>query len=348
MKKHILLLASVALALLLAVSSCAKKDAAKAAPQISAIAVSTTFAEQRSIADYLGLSGDIVSGSSVDTYSDAAGKVTRLYVAVGDRVARNAPLVEVDPSRPGMTYRAAIVRSPIAGTVTALPAQIGMTVAQTVPVCRIAGSGALEIRLYVAERFISKIALGLPCEITLDAWPGETFRGSIREVSPTVDAASRTMEIKVNVENPGARLKSGMFAKVKIITERKDGAVTIPENAMQQRFGETYVYVAEADRNSGGGGSSGGYLAHKRIVKPGIAIDGILEVAEGLREGEEVIVKGMSLLEDGARVTIIKYGGANVICKNGCIEANYNIYRVCTPHRARHLRPCESSARLNA
>jgi len=264
-------------------------------------AVNTIAASQGQIQDYLALSGDIVSGSTVDTYSDAAGKVTRLFVAVGDRIARNQAIAEVDPSRPGMNYVASIVRAPIAGTVTALPAQVGMTISQQVSLARIAGNGALEIKLYVAERFISKMAKGLPCEIILDAWPGEVFRGNISEVAPTVDPGSRTMELRVNVDNPGSRLKAGMFAKVRIITEQKQNIVKIPSGAMIQRFGEDYVFTAEQDP-----GDPAVLLARKKVIVPGILVDGVLEVHEGLRPDEDVIVKGQTLLEDGSHINIIE------------------------------------------
>jgi multidrug efflux pump subunit AcrA (membrane-fusion protein) len=278
------------------------KGAAPAAvPEVPVFAVNAVRAEEGPIADYLALAGDIVAGSTVDAYSDAAGKVTRLYTGVGSRVARGDPLAAIDPSRPGMTYVANIARSPIAGTIVALPAQMGMTVSQATPIARIAGGSALEIKLNVAERFISRIALSLPCVITLDAWPGEEFRGSVSEISPTVDPASRTMEIKVNVENQGSRLKSGMFAKVRIITERKQGVVKVPESARIERFGETYVYVVETDP-----ADPAFRIAVKRPIKSGLLVDGVLEVPEGLEPDEEVVVKGQSLLEDGARVNVIQ------------------------------------------
>ncbi|MDR0497010.1 MAG: efflux RND transporter periplasmic adaptor subunit, partial [Treponema sp.] len=177
------------------------------APVAPVFAVNTIQAVQGQILDYLALSGDIIASSTVDTFSDAAGKVTQVYVTVGQRVNRGAAVVAVDPSRPGLDFVPSIVRAPVAGTVVALPAQIGMTVSQAVPLARIAGGTGLEIRLYVAERFISKISLNQPCEISLDAYPGEVFRGSVTEISPTLDVASRTMEIRVNVDNTSARLK---------------------------------------------------------------------------------------------------------------------------------------------
>jgi RND family efflux transporter MFP subunit len=241
-----------------------------------------------------------VAGTTVDVYSDAAGKVIRVYTAVGEQVSRGAPIAAVDPSRAGMDYLPSVAAAPISGVVTSLPAQVGMTVSQSVPLARIAGGNALEIRLYVAERFISRIGLHQPCEITLDAWPGEVFRGSVNEIAPTVDPASRTMEVKVNVENPGSRLKAGMFAKVRIITEEKAGIVKIPSSALIQRFGEEYVFAVEADPEN-----PENHIVRRKIVQPGILIDGVLEITEGLTPDDEVVVRGQTLLEEGARVNVI-------------------------------------------
>jgi multidrug efflux pump subunit AcrA (membrane-fusion protein) len=272
-----------------------------AAPiQVPVFAVNTTTAVQGQIRDYLALSGDIVAGSTVDAYSDATGKVTRLFVSVGSRVRKDDPIAEVDPSRPGMSFIPGIAKAPISGTVVALPAQVGMTISQAVPIARLTGGNALEIKLYVAERFISKMSRGLPCEITLDAWPGEVFRGSISEMSPVVDPASRTMEIRVNVDNPGSRLKAGMFAKVKIITERKNNIVKIPAGAMIQRFGETYLFTVEPDPED-----PEKSIARRKLVTPGILIDGVLEIQQGLAPDEEIIIRGQTLLDDGVRVNII-------------------------------------------
>jgi multidrug efflux pump subunit AcrA (membrane-fusion protein) len=267
---------------------------------VPVFAVNTTTAVQGQIRDYVALSGDIVASSVVDAYSEAAGKVISLSVSVGDRVDRDAPLAEVDPSRPGMVFNPGVVKAPIAGTIVALPAQVGMTVSQAVPIARISANNALEIRLFIAERFISQMALNLPCEINLDAYPGEVFRGRISELSPVVDPASRTMEIRVQVDNPGARLKAGMFAKVRIITQRKENIVKIPAAAMVQRFGDTFVFTLEPDSED-----PAILLARSRPVVPGILIDGVLEIQQGLNPDEEIVVRGQTLLEDGVRINVV-------------------------------------------
>ena len=267
---------------------------------IPVFAVNTTTAAKGQIRDYLALSGDIIASSTVDAYSDAAGKISKLYVSVGNRVQKDDPVAEVDPSRPGMEFVASVVKAPVSGTIVVLPAQVGMTISQAVPIARIAGGAGLEIRLYVAERFISKIAYNQPCEITLDAYPGDIFRGVVSEISPTVDAMSRTMEIKVTVNNPGSKLKAGMFAKVRIITETKENIVKIPASAMVNRFGEQFLFVVDKT-------DPDVPVAQKRSVVPGILIDNVLEIRQGLAPDEEIVVRGQTLLEEGSRVNIIEH-----------------------------------------
>jgi multidrug efflux pump subunit AcrA (membrane-fusion protein) len=109
------------------------------------------------------------------------------------------------------------------------------------------------------------------------------------------------MEIRVNVENPGSRLKAGMFAKVRVITERKDNIVKIPAGAMIQRFGESYIFTVETDP-----ADPAFQVARKTVIMPGILIDNVLEVQQGLAPDQEVIVRGQSLLEDGARINVVE------------------------------------------
>ncbi|HPQ01519.1 MAG TPA: efflux RND transporter periplasmic adaptor subunit [Termitinemataceae bacterium] len=264
-------------------------------------AVSTTRAVKGQIRDYLALSGDLVAGSTVDVYPDVAGRVTKLMVRLGDRVEKDQALLEVDPSRPGMNFVTSLVKAPIGGVVIAVPAQVGMTVAQSVPVVRLSASGGLEIKTYVAERFISKIRVGLSAMVTLDAYPGETFYGTVREVSPVVDPLSRTMEVRISVQNQGNKLKTGMFAKVRIITQEKQNVVKIPSAAVVSRYGEQWVFVVESDPTD-----PAFTVVRKRPIKGGILIDNQLEVLEGLAADEEIVIRGQTLLDDGARVNVVE------------------------------------------
>jgi multidrug efflux pump subunit AcrA (membrane-fusion protein) len=299
-QKGILLL----LAALILFSGCdrfKKKAEAEPEKQVAVFAVNTIPAARGQIHDYIPLSGSIYSTTTVDAYSEAAGKIAEVYVSVGQRVNKGQRVASVDPSRPGMNYRNYTVSAPITGTVTSITAQAGMTVSQAVPLVKISGGSGLEIRLYVAERFISRIARNQTCVITTDAWPGETFYGATSELSPTIDQASRTMEVKLTVLDATGKLKPGMFAKVQVITEQKNNIVKVPSSAMISRFGEQYVYVVIQDPEN-----SEFKIVQKRTVVPGIMIDQVLEITSGLEAGEEVVARGQTLLEDGVRVNVIE------------------------------------------
>ena len=269
-------------------------------PPIPVFAVNVMEATRGSIGDYISFSGDVVAATAVDVFSDIAGRVNRISVSVGTRVTRGTVIATVDPSRPGMEFIPSAVRAPISGTIIAVPATLGMTVSQAVPLARISGDSALEIRLSIAERFVSRISMGQTCEILLDAWPGERFYGQISEISPVIDPASRTMDIRITVDNPDFLLKAGMFARVRIITEHRDNVVVLPASALIRRFGEEFVFVAQPDPEN-----EGITIARKQLVVPGIVIDGVMEVREGLNPGDDVVVRGQGLLDDRTRINII-------------------------------------------
>ncbi len=266
---------------------------------VTSFAVSTTLAVKGEIKDYLQLNGDIAAKTTVDTFADTAGKLKILYVKVGDTVQKDQVIAEVDPSRPGMTFAASPVKASISGTVTQVPVQIGSVVAPNFPIAKISKMNELEVIIYVAERFVSKLKIGLPAVIKADAYPGVLFKGSISELSPIVDKASRTMEVKLKLKDPDSLLKAGMFAVVKLIIEEKEGIVKIPSEAMIKRFGESYVFVLSKDP------SSGKQTVEKREVIFGLRIDNQLEIIQGLAEDEVIVIRGQTLLEDGSFVKII-------------------------------------------
>lgn len=296
--------AGLAVGTMLVLSSCSaakKKAEVKAAPPAETVfAVETAPVIRGQVRDYVALSGDIVASSTVDAYSDVAGKVTRHFVSVGQRVEKGEALIEVDPSRPGMSYQPGIVKAPISGTVTSLPMEIGSTIAPSVPAARIARTESLELRTYAPERFVSKMRTGLTADVSLAAWPGEVFPAVLREVAPVLDPASRTLELRLAFRKADPRLKAGMFASVKIITEDKASVVKIPAEAVVKRFGETFAFVVEDDP-----AKPGSQIARKRVVSTGILIDGILEIREGLKEGENVVVRGQTLLDEGVAVNVV-------------------------------------------
>lgn len=258
-------------------------------------AVTTTEAVSGQIKDLLKVNGDIIPDSSVDVYSDNSGKLSKLNVSLGDYVRKDTVIAEVDPSRPGMSYTANPVKATISGTITSLPFDVGATVNPQVPVATVGRLQSLQVRTFIPERYISRIGLGISAELVFEAYPGEKFMAVITEISPIVDAVSRTMEIKLDIIQKDRRIKAGMYAKISLITEVKEDIVRIPSDCIMSRFGETFVFVMDGEDH-----------VAKRLISEGIRINGVSEIREGLEAGETVIYQGQSLLDDEAPVKVVR------------------------------------------
>ncbi|MEM5947373.1 efflux RND transporter periplasmic adaptor subunit [Spirochaetia bacterium 38H-sp] len=278
--------------------SCEKPKTAKTEDKETTFAVATTKAVKGEIINYIELSGDVEPKSTVDAYADTTGKLTKLYVGVGDYVKKGQVIAEVDPSRPGMDFVASPVKAPISGNIIALPMHLGATVIQSMPVAKLADLSTLQVVAYVAERFVSRVQEGQKAVVSFSAFPGESFPAYVSEVSPVVDSSSRAMQIKLSFTGDANKIKPGMFAIFKLVTDDKKDVIKIPANAITEREGKQYIYKIKKDGDA--------FVAKRFEVITGIKINGKAEIKSGLEEGEEIVLEGINFLDDGSRVKIVK------------------------------------------
>jgi multidrug efflux pump subunit AcrA (membrane-fusion protein) len=298
MKQRVIGAALMVAALMLTLASCKKGETAAGpvvAEEIATTYAVNTYAVQAGNLDaYLEFGGDVEAASSVDILPDAAGKLVRIYVRPGDRVTRNQRIADVDPSRPGMNYALSPVNSPIQGTVTSLPVPVGSTVAPSMSIGKISTAGDLEVTVNVAERYVSRIALNQSALLSFDAYPAESFQARVVEVSPVLNVASRTMEAKLHLVNPDARIKIGMYARVRLITDARKNAIVVPYDALVRRSGNPYIFVVREDN-----------VVNMAAVTEGIRVDDRIEILAGLKAGDQIVVKGQTLLDNGSKVNVI-------------------------------------------
>jgi len=297
MKKIILGTAIIA-ALFLTLGGCNKnttgtalaQGAGDAAPAETVYAVNTATVHSGSLDAYLEFGGDVAAASSVDVMPEASGRLHRLAVKVGDFVERNQLIGEVDPSHPGLNYALSPVRTPIAGTVVSLPFAVGSTVAPGISIARISTANNLEITIEVAERFVSRVRLAQRASLVFDAYPGETFDARVVEISPVINATSRTETVTLTI-SPQGKIKIGMYARVKLITDEHKNVLVIPYDSITMRNDQAFVYVRDRVANT----------AKLVGISPGIRVDDMLEVRSGLLDGDEIVVKVRHCLMTAAR-----------------------------------------------
>lgn len=277
---------------------CNKKSAEETAQAEAetVFAVNAYKAVPRNLDDYLEFGGNVQTASSVDIYPDVqSGKISKILVKVGDKVKKDQVLCEVDASRPGMDYKNSPIKAPVAGTITSFPYNIGQTVAASMPVGKISSTGTLEVKTNVAERFVSRIAMKQRAELTFDAFPGEKFPAVLVEIDPVLDTSSRTLGIKLVQTPTDSRLKAGMYARIKLVTDTKKNSIVIPDNVIVTRNEEDIVYIIDPLTNT----------VKASPVKKGIRVDDKQEIEMGITPGDLVVIKGQALLTDGSKVNVV-------------------------------------------
>lgn len=270
---------------------------------VTVYAVSTMTARTGDLQDYLEFGGDVTARTNVDITPDTTGRIAEIRVRPGDMVAKNQVVAMIDPSRPGMNYELSPVKAPIDGTITAITGVLGGLASPQLSLGKVGKIDNLEVSMNVSERFVSKIRAQQNAALRFDAYPGEIFPARVTEVSPVLDAVSRTMNVKLTLLTKDQRIKAGMFARVKLITDTRTNIVTIPEVALVKRFGETYVFAVEE--------SETGTVARKKLVTAGIRVDDKTEIVNGLAGGTEIIIRGQTLLEDGSAVNVVSRASAD-------------------------------------
>src|ERR1043166_1911898 len=176
------------------------------------------------------------------------------------------------------------LNAPIDGIVVERNATVGASVGTDANVFKIIDLSQVWIDGNVFEKDLQRVRPGQEVKLTVPAFPQTTFSGKVIFVDSVVDPDTRTVKVRTEVANPDGRLKPDMFANVQIITEVNRAAISIPQSAVLNDEGKSIVFVAEGDRYD------------KRQVQPGIQNNDRVEIVDGLKAGDKVVVKGNYLL----------------------------------------------------
>lgn len=182
------------------------------------------------------------------------------------------------------------VKAPFDGLVAERLVSTGDFVTPGTRVAVVVRVDPLRVELTVPEQFVSVVGVGRPVSLQVDAYPGRTFTGQVRYVSPALSASTRALVVEAVVANPAGELKPGFFATARIEQVAPTPALLVPAKAVQSITGTQRVFVARGDR------------AEERIVTTGQTVDDLVEIVSGLAKGEPVILEHPDALVDGAPI----------------------------------------------
>jgi len=172
----------------------------------------------------------------------------------------------------------------------------GSTVAANGAIVSLLDIDALVTVVFVSERDYARLEVGQSARISSDSYPGEAFSGRIVRLAPEFREASRQARVEIELQNPGHRLRPGMFVRAEVELARAENAVAIPREAVVQRRGAQGVFVVDE-----------GTMAVRFVpIEAGIREGGVLEVRRaGTLLGGRVVTLGQHLLDDGSTVRVV-------------------------------------------
>ncbi|HEX9623805.1 MAG TPA: efflux RND transporter periplasmic adaptor subunit, partial [Streptosporangiaceae bacterium] len=148
---------------------------------------------------------------------------------------------------------------------------------------------SFEVVVGLPEAQVGQVAAGQPVKLAVDAFPGQEFTGAVLTIAPAIDARTRTVAVRVEMADPGFKLKAGMFAQLAISSPPKQGALLVPREALVGRGGDSSVFQVIDGR------------ARRQPIQTGAADGRNVEILAGLAEGAEVVVSATGQA-DGAAV----------------------------------------------
>lgn len=204
-------------------------------------------------------------------------------------------------ARSGEPQRLLTYRSPVSGVVTEKKALQGMRFMPGDALYQVADLSSVWIVADVFEQDIAQVKLGAKAQARIDAYPGKIFSGAITYIYPTLNPATRTIPVRMELSNPGLLLKPGMFAQLELPASSSTPVLTIATSAVIDS-GVRQIALVQA--------KEGRYEPRELIL--GARSQDRVEVIEGIREGELVVVSANFLIdaESNLKAAISGFGGA--------------------------------------
>ncbi|MGE8225304.1 MAG: efflux RND transporter periplasmic adaptor subunit [Stenotrophomonas sp.] len=184
------------------------------------------------------------------------------------------------------------VVAPISGVVASRDIKPGNFVQINSPIIRIVDSAQLEATLNVPEREIAKLKPGQTVSLQVDALPGKPFTGTVDRVAPVVDNGTGTFRVVTTFTGEEA-LQAGMFGRLSINYDQRADALVVPRTALLEDGGKPAVYVVRDGK------------AVRTELALGYDDAGFIEVRNGLKQGDEVVIAGKAALREGSAVQVI-------------------------------------------
>lgn len=239
----------------------------------------------------------LISQSEFDQKQMQVEAARRQYEAARNGAEQQYQALMAAKARVAMANKAVadtVVRAPFDGVIGERLVSVGDYVTRGTKIASVMRVSPLRLELTVPAQYVTAVAVGSAVNLEVDAYPGDTFVGQVRFVSPGLRADTRALVVEAIVANTDGRLKPGLFATARIEQAAKSPALLIPAAAVQKTATANRVFVLVGER------------AEERLITVGQVEGEEIEATSGVAASDRVVVGGLERLKDGV---LVKVGG---------------------------------------
>lgn len=196
------------------------------------------------------------------------------------------------------------IEAPFAGKIGIRQVNIGQYLTAGTDIVSLQALNPLYVQFYLPEQELSKAKVGQDVTVTVDAFPGEKFAGTVTAIDSKVDTGTRNILIQATIPNDQKQLLPGMFVTVNVLLPVQKNVVTVPQTAISYSLYGDSVYVIKQDGTDKDGKPI--LKAYREYIKIGERRDNEVAIESGIKAGQEIVTSGQLKLQDGMRVQISK------------------------------------------
>ena len=254
--------------------------------------VKTKLVEYKKIADSINFVGEIKGINEITVVPKVAGRIIKKVKEEGSYIKKDDVICEIDRDEPVLKYTLYELKSPIDGILARYFVDIGSMVSPQTPVCIISDTNKVRLIFSISENMVNKITKN--SYVIFETENKKVFVSKELQLSNYIDPVSRTMEVRVILDNKTGELKSGSFVKGELIFYEKQ-ALVVPQEAVLDIDSKKVVFVIKENN-----------IVEERNVKTGLKYKDYLEIVSGVKESEKVVYQGVELLYDGIQVEVVE------------------------------------------
>jgi len=235
----------------------------------------------------------VVSQSEYDQRRTQMEATRQQYEAAKNGAAQQYQSLQAARARIALARKAVadtVVRAPFSGVIAERLVSVGDYVTKGMKVAVVVRVNPLRVMLTIPEQFVSTVGVGQPVDFEVDAYAGRRFTGTVKYISPALQADRRALTVEAVVPNPSGDLKPGLFATARLEQSAKTPGIVVPSAAVQTSAGTSRVFVLMNDH------------VEERIVVTGQVVGDLVEITKGLAAGEKVATTNLGKLNDGTKI----------------------------------------------